>query len=173
MSRILILAPSGFGKTTSIGAVPEYKIKGLDPKKTYIITQTSKPMTFMKSQSLYPITTPDKLAEGKRVIIKTADAAADILLALADSPFEDIVIDDTNYFMQDYYMENAKKTGYDVFKNIGYAMGKLFAAMEKVAAHKNIYMLAHYEEYKSSTNDEISYRFKTVGKMVNFAPLHI
>ena len=42
MARILVLAESGFGKSTSLGAIPEYDIKGLDPKETFYITATNK-----------------------------------------------------------------------------------------------------------------------------------
>ena len=37
MARILILAPSGFGKTTSWAGRKKLGIKGLDPKETYVI----------------------------------------------------------------------------------------------------------------------------------------
>ena len=36
--KALILAKSGFGKSTSIGEIPELGIKGLDPKETYLIS---------------------------------------------------------------------------------------------------------------------------------------
>ena len=57
MARVLILAPSGFGKSTSIGQLPEYGIIGLDPKDTYIISVTSKPLPFKGSSKIYPVTT--------------------------------------------------------------------------------------------------------------------
>ena len=50
MSRILVLAKSGFGKTFSMGQVPELNHVGLDPKETYVISVTSKPLTFPKSR---------------------------------------------------------------------------------------------------------------------------
>ena len=37
MAKILILAPSGFGKTTSWAGREKLGIKGLDPKETYAI----------------------------------------------------------------------------------------------------------------------------------------
>ena len=37
MCRILVLAPSGFGKTTSWAGREKLGIKGLDPKETYVI----------------------------------------------------------------------------------------------------------------------------------------
>jgi hypothetical protein len=46
MSRILVLAKSGFGKTFSMGKVEALGHVGLDPKETYVISVTSKPLTF-------------------------------------------------------------------------------------------------------------------------------
>jgi hypothetical protein len=44
-------------------------------------------------------------------------------------------------------------------------MDEIFSAMERTA-DKNIICLAHFEEYKDTSGDSVSYRFKTVGKMV-------
>ena len=59
-----------------------------------------------------------------------------------------IVLDDSNYIMQDYYMSKAMTSGYDVFKKIGAIMGSIFAAMENLDPSKNFFMMAHFEEYK-------------------------
>jgi hypothetical protein len=64
-------------------------------------------------------------------------------------------------------MDNALKGGYDVFKKIGLFMGKVFKEIDAVDIEKNIIMFAHYEEFKSSNADGMSFRYKTVGKMVN------
>ena len=39
--KALVLAKSGFGKSTSIGEIPELGLKGLDPKITYLIVLTN------------------------------------------------------------------------------------------------------------------------------------
>jgi hypothetical protein len=166
MAKILILAPSGFGKSTSIGKIPELNMEGLDPKQTYIISATSKPLPFKGSNTVYPITTFDKLTEGRRIITNDGELIGKIITTLAKSPIKNIVLDDSNYVMQDQYMANAKKKGFDVFKDIGYSMNVIFSAAESLRDDQNFIMMAHYEEYKSSNGEQISYRFKTVGKMV-------
>ena len=169
MSKVLILAPSGFGKTTSIGNVPELGIKGLDPGNTFIITATSKPLPFRGSERLYktidPQLPPTK-ENGNRLISNNGVFIAKCISYIINnrSEIKNIVIDDSNYVMQDYYMANALKKGYDVFKELGAAMHAIFSAME-LSSTVNFYMMAHYEEYKDSNEDTISYRFKTVGKM--------
>lgn len=167
MAKILILAPSGFGKSTSIGGSEALGLKGLNPEETFIITATSKPLPFKGSNKIYPICNPlqpPTKENGSRFISnKGEDVAKAINFVVQNRPeIKNIVIDDSNYIMQDYYMANAMKKGYDVFKKIGEFMDKIFTAME--SSHTvNFIMMAHYEEYKDSSNDTLSYRYKTVG----------
>ena len=64
MPKILVLADSGFGKSSSIGKnVDENRgidIKGLNPENTYIVSVTSKPLPFKGSNALFPVTSLDK-----------------------------------------------------------------------------------------------------------------
>lgn len=176
MSKILGLAPSGFGKTTSIGEIPEYEIKGLNPEETFIISATSKPLPF-RGNKLFKVCEkgiPPTKENGNRFISNDGDEIAKVIGYVVDKrdDIKIIVIDDMNYIMQDYYMNQAMAKGYDVFKKIGKFMDSIFTAMEK-AVNKHIICLAHSEEYKDSNSDTVSYRFKTVGKMVNLVPLSI
>jgi hypothetical protein len=168
MSKILILAQSGFGKTTSIAKIPELGHIGLDPNETYIISVTSKPLPFGASGGVYKIVTPDNFNEGRRVVTSNGVVVSQIIKLISDpkSPIKNIVLDDSNYLMQDYYMARAVAGGYDVFKEIGKMMHGIFAAAENLRADQNFIMMAHYEEYRDSSSDTISYRYKTVGKMV-------
>lgn len=169
MSKILILAKSGFGKSTSIGEIPELGIKGLNPKTTFLISCVNKPLPFRGANKNYVITTPDKIAQGNRIITNDAKTVAQIITMVSDpnSPFKNIVLDDMNYMSQDYYMKNALKGGWDTPKQIGYNMGLVFEAINGVPESKNIICLAHYEEYKDKNGDSISYRYKSTGNMVD------
>lgn len=167
--KALVLAKSGFGKSTSIGEIPELGIKGLDPSKTYLISCVNKPLPFRGANSKFKITTLEKLTEGNRIITNDAEVVAKIITMLAhpNSPYENIVLDDMNYISQDYYMKNALKGGWDTPKKIGYNMGIIFDAINMVPENKNIICLAHYEEYKDKNGDSISYRYKSTGNMVD------
>ena len=168
MAKILILAKSGFGKSTSIGEIPELGLKGLDPKATYLISCVNKPLPFRGANKKFVVTTPDKIAEGNRIITNDAETVAKVIMMLADSqcPFKNIVLDDMNYMAQDYYMKNALKGGWDTPKKIGYNTGLVFDAINAVPEDKNIICLAHYEEYKDKNGDSISYKYKSTGNMV-------
>ena len=117
--KALILAKSGFGKSTSIGEIPELGIKGLDPKETYLISCVNKPLPFRGATGKYKITTFAKITDGNRIITNDAKEVASIIEMLANSPFKNIVLDDMNYISQDYYMKNALKGGWDTPKQTG------------------------------------------------------
>ena len=166
--KALILAKSGFGKSTSIGEIPELGIMGLDPKETYLISCVNKPLPFRGAGGKYKITTSAKITEGNRIITNDAKEVASIIEMLANpkSPYKNIVLDDMNYISQDFYMKNALKGGWDTPKQIGYGMGIIFDAINKVPEDKNMICLAHFEEFKDKNGDSISYRYKSTGNMV-------
>lgn len=167
MSRILVLAKSGFGKTFSMGQVPELNHVGLDPNETYVVSVTSKPLTFPKSRELYKVAQKGEVATGNRYISNNPEEIATLLEQLLQSPYKNIVVDDFNYLMQDYYMDNALKGGWDTPKKIGYFMGKIFSAIEKYGdSDKNIIILAHGEEVPQQ-DGRIYLKMKTTGKMVD------
>lgn len=172
MAKILVLAKSGFGKTTSIGNIPELGIEGLNPEETYLLSTTSKPLPFKGSKKAYPITQMTKNVEsmktGRRVVTSNPKQVEAALNFLIGSPFKSVVIDDFNYIMQDWYMENALATGWDGPKKIGYFMGKIFSAIEQLDLDgKDIYILAHGEEHKNDQDGRIYMKMKTTGNMVD------
>lgn len=166
MAKVLCLAQSGFGKSTSIGQIPDLNIKGLVPENTYVVSITSKPLPFKGSAAAYPVTTIDKLPDGRRIITDNAKEVEQVLINLVNSPFSNIVIDDFNYIMQNWYMANALSKGWDAPKQIGFFMGKIFDAIEKLdQAGKNIFVLAHGEPVPAP-DGRIYLKMKTTGKMV-------
>lgn len=177
MPKILVLAKSGFGKSTSIGKTEDpdraISIKGLSPENTYIISVTSKPLPFKGSNAQFPVTTIDNMSEGKRVICNNAEQVESALSVLVKSSYKNIVVDDFNYIMQDWYMDNALARGWDAPKQIGFFMGKIFKAFEELDKNnKNVFVLAHGEDAMQS--DGRNYiKMKTTGKMVKSLPLSI
>ena len=171
MAKILILAPSGFGKTTSWAGREKLGIKGLDPKETYAIQCIGRGVP-NPNYKLCPSNEIKDMAKGNRVQVDSVTGldrfkrVADLLNALKKSPYKNIVIDDFNYLMQDYFMNNAMKGGWNTPKEIGFGVGLIFDAMKGYPENKHIYVCAHYE--KTNDNDgTVTYQMKTTGKMVN------
>jgi hypothetical protein len=169
MSKILILAKSGFGKSTSIGEIPELGIKGLNPKTTYLISCVNKPLPFRGANKKYVVTDLANIDKGNRIVTNDAETVAKAITMLANpnSPYKNIILDDMNYMAQDYYMKNALKGGWDCPKKIGYNTGLVFDAINDIPEDKNIICLAHYEEYKDKNGDSLSYKYKSTGSMVD------
>lgn len=168
MAKILILAPSGFGKSTSIGAVPEYGLKGLKPEETYLISVTRKLLPFGGSLRQYPEAT-EGVESGRRFITNDATDIPKIVDALIEKKvkFNQLVLDDFNYLMQDYYMQNALEKGWDAPKIIGFRMGAIFDSFDRLAAAgKHVIVLAHGEE-KLMPDGRVYLKLKTTGKMVD------
>lgn len=172
MAKILILAKSGFGKTTSYCGREKVGIKGLNPKETYVIQCIGRAVP-NPEYKLVASTAIKDLATGNRIQVDDITGidrfklVADIVNALKKSPYKNIIIDDFNYLAQDFYMANAMKGGWDTPKQIGYGMGLIFDAFKGFPEDKNLICCAHYEEFKDKNGDSISYKFKTTGKMVD------
>lgn len=171
MCKILVLAPSGFGKTTSWAGREKLGIRGLNPKETYAIQCIGRGVP-NPNYKLCPSNEIKDIAKGNRVQVDSVTGldrfkrVADLLDALKKSPYKNIVIDDFNYLMQDYFMNNAMKGGWQTPKEIGFGMGLIFDAMKGYPEDKHIYVCAHYE--KTNDNDgTVTYQMKTTGKMVN------
>lgn len=176
MAKTLILAKTGFGKSSSLVGVPSAGILGLNPKETYLLSCVNKPLPIKGASKIYvPVSmqgvTPANLGsvigKGNRIITKDAKIVAAAIELLINSPFKNIVIDDMNYLSQDYYMKNAMKGGWDTPKQIGYNMGLIFDQIDNVPEDKNIICMAHFETYKDKNGDSISYKYKSTGNMVD------
>lgn len=175
MAKLLILAPTGFGKSAGIGPSTELGFIGLNPVDTYVISVTSKPLPFRGSEVMFPSVKGTNVAVKledlrgtSRFISNDAKRIVEVINLLNGNPrIKNVVIDDTNYIMQDYYMDNALKAGWDAPKKVGYDMGLIFKALENIV-DKNTLVLGHYQ-VKSMPNDEtkIEFQLKTTGKMVD------
>ena len=69
--------------------------------------------------------------------------------------------------MQDYFMNNAMKGGWQTPKEIGFGIGLIFDAMKGYPEDKHIYVCAHYE--KTNDNDgTVTYQMKTTKAIKTF-----
>ena len=174
MAKILVLAKSGFGKTTAYCGREKYGIKGLNPSNTFVIQCVGRAVSNPNFKLCKDATvTQDNLMSGNRIQVDSISGierfkvVADLFNALKGSPYKNIVVDDFNYLSQDFYMANAMKGGWDVPKQIGYGMGLIFNALQSYPEDKNVFLCAHYEEFKDKNGDSISYKFKSIGNMTD------
>lgn len=52
-NAVAVVTESGFGKTTSLGQIPELGIKGLKPEETFLINVKNKPLPFRGWKNKY------------------------------------------------------------------------------------------------------------------------
>ena len=165
----MILGTTGSGKTSSIFKDEEFGIKGLDPKETFIISASMKSLPLKGWKTIYP---KAELPPEKGNYYPTNDGAtvAKIIDYLAEKrdDIQNIILDDNQYLMGDYYMNNASKgDNYTVFKKIGAFMASVFRALDKASNNgKFVFVLSHYE-VAGVEGHEVILKSKTAGKMVD------
>jgi hypothetical protein len=170
----MILAPTGFGKTTSGSGNEKVGIVGLNSLDTYWITATNKEFSGRGSMKKWPTipnfnfgTTAIQLKDHRRIFTNDPALAAHAINLLGTiKGIHNIVLDDTNYYMQDMYMDKALSTGWDAPKKIGFEFNKIMKEMNRLPQGKNFICMAHYEEYKK-LDGTLGARMKTTGNMVN------
>lgn len=118
MAKILVLAKSGFGKTTSYCGREKLGIKGLNPKETYVIQcigrgVPNKEFKLANSNEIKDLNTGNRIQVDTISGIDRFKKVADVIETLARSSYKNIIIDDFNYLAQDFYMANAMKGGWD------------------------------------------------------------
>lgn len=132
MAKILVLAKSGFGKTTSYCGREKLGIKGLNPKETYVIQCIGRgvPNPNFKliegtlgienvGKPTQRLVNPKVLTTGNRIQVDSFTGLdrfaiiAEVINVLKEAPYKNIIIDDFNYLAQDFYMANAMKGGWD------------------------------------------------------------
>lgn len=157
----LILGASGTGKSTSIGNVPELNIKGLDPKETLIINVKGKPLPFKNWMKGY---TPFEGKTGNYLSSCDFSIISSVLLGIEKNrpEIKNVVIDDFQYLMAEYFMQKALVKGYDKFNELAkYTYDVLNLALS-LGQDMNVIVLSHSEESPIT-----GLKIKTVGKMLD------
>ena len=166
MAKIMVIAESGFGKSTSICPNEEIGIKGLNPNDTFIVNVSAgKDLPMRGWKKIYKHIQGKDLSSGNYVETNNGlDIAGLISVMNEKNPnVKNLVIDDFQYLMSDYYMDKAKTAGFDKFQDIGYFIGQIFKALLKFKG--NVFILTHPEEVQGTYGT--TYKAKTVGKMVD------
>lgn len=169
-NAIMVLAPTGGGKSTGLGHFKKEELKsdvdieGLNPKETLLINIKDKPLPFRGWRKDYspinldtPPTTANYLAStDPALIIKTMGYFSDNRLDI-----HNIVIDDFQYLMAEEFMFNALKTGYDKYSKMAKNAYDVLNKGIKLRPDITFIVLSHSEETKDS------HKMKTLGKMLD------
>lgn len=164
--RTMLLASSGFGKTTSIARDFSIKHIGLNPKDTFYISTTNRELPFDYTEDEYKLCTNYDVRTGNWLISNNFNTVQKALNELKKGPRQNIVIDDFNYLIQDYYMGSTEKDGWKTARNIGKETGVIFDLINEIGRKKDIFLLAH-PAIEESQDGRVSYKLKTIGNMID------
>jgi hypothetical protein len=165
MAKIMVIAESGFGKSTSICPSEELDITGLNSETTFLINVSGKDLPSRGWRKHYKHIDGKDLTSGNYLESNDAMAIAGAISVINEKnpKIQTLVIDDFQYLMADYYMDKAKTSGFDKFSDIGYFIGQIFKSTQKFKG--NVIVLTHPEEVQNAFGT--SYKAKTVGKMID------
>lgn len=168
-NAVAVVTESGFGKTTSMGQIPELGIEGLNPKETFLINVKDKPLPFRGWKNKYQRVDiskgPPKIgnyfgSSNPYDIIKVINFIS------ANRPdIKHLVIDDYQYIMSEEFMANALKAGYDKFNRLAKNAYDVINAGISAREDLNFFLLTHSETIENSF--QTSYKIKTIGKMLD------
>ena len=157
---ILIIGPSGTGKSTSI--------EGLNHKETFLIKVTDKPMPFRGSKRKYVACTADN-PQGNMYVLKSDDPLrrySELLSLLgkisSNRPeIKNVIIDDYQYLMVDEYMSKSDEKGFGKFavmaKNMWSVLDKISICRENL----NVVLISH-----NDVGDDGVSTMQCLGKML-------
>lgn len=158
MAAICIAGESGTGKSTSVGEIPELKIKGLPPEKTVYINVVGKDLPFRGWKNKYK----GKINEGGNYLESSNSSTIASAINYIEKERDDIeyiVIDDIQYTMAFDFMSRAKEVGYQKFTDLGVNMSKILTAAKN--SKKIVFFMWHPE-----LDEKGDFKLKLVGKMV-------
>ena len=161
-NSILVLGFTGQGKSSSLFNNEEAGIKGLDPKETFIISVTNKPLPFRgwkKHYTLYSKENPtgnlfysDKPDIIIRLINNIVSTRKDI---------KNIIIDDFHYLMVEDNMNRINEKGFEKFNIMSKNLFDLIKLTYSIPQDINFIYMGHPEI------EEGRYKLKTIGKLID------
>lgn len=155
-----IAGHSGSGKTSSI--------KNLDPKSTFIVSITGKPLPFRGFQKNYkPLKKEGDSYVGNFYISKDSVEISKVFkLVSAKMPHvKQIIIDDSNYLMGFEVMERAEEKGWDKSTQIAKHYYDMLNSALSLREDLKIIVLSHIENLGDTMNPQ--WKLKTAGKMLD------
>jgi hypothetical protein len=151
---IIILGPSGTGKSTSI--------KGLNPKETVVFNTLKKRLPFKGSNFLYNAENKNlfEITDYDKVIsyLENIDTKATYV--------KNIVLDDSIFIMRKEYFDRAKETGFNKFTDLAIHFQKIIKTCESLRSDLNVFFILHSEPVISDSTIT-GYKVATVGKLLD------
>lgn len=151
---IMILGPTGSGKSTSI--------KTLDPKETVIINVLEKELPFKGSRKLYNKENKNLFNVHKplEVIHYLENISTKAIYV------KNVIIDDSTYIMRSEFFDRSKERGFDKYNELADHFRRIIATCNSLRNDLTIFMMIHSEPVETD-GSIIGYKVSTVGKLLD------
>lgn len=156
---LLILGDSGCGKSSAL--------RNLDPKETFIISTTSKPLPWRGWKKMYTKFDPKANPDGNWYqTSKSSNILTIIKYINAKRPeIRNIIIDDVQYTMSFEFLDRRKETGFQKFSDIGGDFTDLLRSADNLRDGTKLIFTGHAENVGDAMNPH--WTLKTIGKLVS------
>ena len=159
---LCIYGESGHGKTTSL--------RNLDPKTTFIISTTGKPLPFRgwkKNYTLLNINKDTKEISGNYFISSNWSQIIKILKVINTKlpNIKTVIVDDFQYVLSYEFVDRATEVGYQKFSELAQHAMEILRYSEQMREDCTMCFLTHCDNVGSEMDPK--YIIKTVGKLLS------
>ena len=153
---VLILGPSGTGKSTSI--------RNLDPKSTFIISILNKPLPFRGYKKLYiHLKSWDDLDGNYYCSDDWVKVLKCIQIVNQKRPeIKTLIIDDFQYLLANEFMRRASEKGFDRFTDIAQHAWSVIKDLSETRPDLYCFVISHSEQDQFG-----NMKCKTIGKLLD------
>ena len=157
---ILIVAESGSGKSTSI--------ENLNPKETFIINLSGKPLPFKGWKSKYNVWNKDSNPNGNMIIASDQKTIEACMRYVSEKRLEikNLIIDDFQYLSSFEFFDRSDEKGFEKFTQIGATLARISRLPIKLREDLMVFFLTHVEE-GTDIEGRKRYKAKTIGKLID------
>lgn len=146
--KILVIAPSGFGKS--------YSLRNLNEKETAIIKCINKDLPFRKGDKKF----------NSMVINRAEDIVKTVALILQKRPdIKNIVIDDLIYLSVDTFMSRSREKSFDKFVDIASDLYNVLTLPEKIKDRDDLTFI--YLTHSETNPTTMETNVRTIGKVIS------
>lgn len=156
---ICVVGESGSGKSTSL--------RNLDPKETFVISTTGKPLPFRGWRKKYtPIKTSDTGVTGNYYVGSNWESILKILKIINKKMphIKVVILDDMQYVLSYEFVDRATEVGYSKFSELAQHLMEILRYAEVMRDDCKMVFLTHCENVGDTMNPK--YVIKTIGKLL-------
>lgn len=156
---ICVVGESGSGKSTSL--------RNLDPKETFVISTTGKPLPFRGWRKKYtPIKISDTGVIGNYYVGSNWESILKILKIINKKMphIKVVILDDMQYVLSYEFVDRATEVGYSKFSELAQHLMEILRYAEVMRDDCKMVFLTHCENVGDTMNPK--YVIKTIGKLL-------